>query len=204
MLELFQEYEFRTLIAELEQQDSSADDMAGEYRVVTDKKEFLDWVTQLQSAQLFAFDTETTSLDYMSAEIVGISFAIEPGKAAYVPVAHDYLGAPDQLERSFVLATLKPLLEDPARQKVGQNLKYDQSVLARYHINMQGIAFDTMLESYCLNSVATRHNMDDLAEHYLNHKPSSMKTLPAKVPNSSHLIRLNWSRLAPMQLRMPI
>ena len=180
LLALFQEYEFRTLIAELEQHDPVADDITGEYCVITDEKEFLDWVTQLQSAPLFAFDTETTSLDYMTAEIVGVSFAIEPGKAAYVPVAHDYLGVPEQLERSFVLATLKPLLEDPARQKVGQNLKYDQSVLARYHINMQGIAFDTMLESYCLNSVATRHNMDALAEHYLNHKTIKYEDIAGK------------------------
>ena len=180
LLALFQEYEFRTLIAELEQQDPVADDITGEYCVVTDEKEFLDWVTQLQSAPLFAFDTETTSLDYMNAEIVGVSFAIEPGKAAYVPVAHDYLGVPEQLKRDLVLATLKPLLEDPAKQKVGQNLKYDQSVLARYHINMKGIAFDTMLESYCLNSVATRHNMDALAEHYLNHKTIKYEDIAGK------------------------
>ena len=180
LLALFQEYEFRTLIAELEQHDPVADDITGDYCVITDEKEFLDWVTQLQSAPLFAFDTETTSLDYMNAEIVGVSFAIEPGKAAYVPVAHDYLGVPEQLKRDLVLATLKPLLEDPAKQKVGQNLKYDQSVLARYHINMKGIAFDTMLESYCLNSVATRHNMDALAEHYLNHKTIKYEDIAGK------------------------
>jgi len=183
LLALFQEYEFRTLIAELDQEGSGAvesPEVASDYCVVTDNTEFLDWVKQLQEAPLFAFDTETTSLDYMSAEIVGVSFAIEPGKAAYVPVAHDYLGAPEQLKRSFVLETLKPLLEDPTKQKVGQNLKYDQSVLARYHIHMQGIAFDTMLESYCLNSVATRHNMDALAEHYLGHQTIKYEDIAGK------------------------
>ena len=185
LLALFQEYEFRTLIAELEQADSdSATNEAagtdGEYHVVTDEAEFLDWIKRLQSAPLFAFDTETTSLDYMNAEIVGVSFAIELGKAAYVPVAHDYLGAPEQLERSFVLAALKPLLEDRAKQKIGQNLKYDQNVLARYDISMQGMAFDTMLEAYCLNSVATRHNMDALAEHYLGYQTIRYEDIAGK------------------------
>ena len=111
---------------------------------------------------------------------MGVSFAIEPGKVAYVPVAHDYLGAPAQLERNWVLEKLKPLLEDSAKQKVGQNFKYDQSVLARYDIQIKGAAFDTMLESYCLNSIATRHNMDALAEHYLNHKTIKYEDIAGK------------------------
>ncbi|MGO0309485.1 DNA polymerase I [Endozoicomonas acroporae] len=189
LLALFKEYEFRTLIAELEKEGSVSDGnesdeqtsgTTGEYSVVTEETEFLDWITQLESAELFAFDTETTSLDYMVAELVGVSFAIEPGKAAYVPVAHDYLGAPAQLERNWVLEKLKPLLEDPAKQKVGQNFKYDQSVLARYDIQIKGAAFDTMLESYCLNSIATRHNMDALAEHYLNHKTIKYEDIAGK------------------------
>ncbi|WBA81699.1 DNA polymerase I [Endozoicomonas sp. GU-1] len=189
LLALFKEYEFRTLIAELEKEGSVSDGKesdeqtsgaTGEYSVVTEETEFLDWIAQLESAELFAFDTETTSLDYMVAELVGVSFAIEPGKAAYVPVAHDYLGAPAQLERNWVLEKLKPLLEDPAKQKVGQNFKYDQSVLARYDIQIKGAAFDTMLESYCLNSIATRHNMDALAEHYLNHKTIKYEDIAGK------------------------
>ncbi|MBO9493655.1 DNA polymerase I [Thalassotalea sp. G20_0] len=189
LLALFKEYEFRTLIAELEKEgaftdsneaDEKASGATGEYSVVTEETEFLDWIAQLESAELFAFDTETTSLDYMVAELVGVSFAIEPGKAAYVPVAHDYLGAPAQLERNWVLEKLKPLLEDPAKQKVGQNFKYDQSVLARYDIQIMGAAFDTMLESYCLNSIATRHNMDALAEHYLNHKTIKYEDIAGK------------------------
>lgn len=189
LIALFKEYEFRTLIAELEKEgsvsngnesDEQASSATGEYSVVTEETEFLDWIAQLESAELFAFDTETTSLDYMVAELVGVSFAIEPGKAAYVPVAHDYLGAPAQLERNWVLEKLKPLLEDPAKQKVGQNFKYDQSVLARYDIQIKGAAFDTMLESYCLNSIATRHNMDALAEHYLNHKTIKYEDIAGK------------------------
>ncbi|MGI2026358.1 DNA polymerase I [Endozoicomonas acroporae] len=189
LLALFKEYEFRTLIAELEKEssvsngnesDEQTSGATGEYSVVTEETEFLDWIAQLESAELFAFDTETTSLDYMVAELVGVSFAIEPGKAAYVPVAHDYLGAPAQLERNWVLEKLKPLLEDPAKQKVGQNFKYDQSVLARYDIQIKGAAFDTMLESYCLNSIVTRHNMDALAEHYLNHKTIKYEDIAGK------------------------
>ncbi len=106
------------------------------------------WLDRLASAELFAFDTETTSLDYMQAELVGVSFSVAPGEAAYVPVGHDYPGAPDQLDRTRVLAGLRPLLEAPARPKLGQNLKYDMSVLARYGIELQGVAYDTMLESY--------------------------------------------------------
>ncbi|WP_257265720.1 DNA polymerase I [Endozoicomonas sp. ONNA2] len=189
LLALFKEYEFRTLIAELDkdgffsashESDGTASGATGEYSVVTDEKEFLDWMKQLEAAQLFAFDTETTSLDYMVADLVGVSFAIEPGKAVYVPVAHDYLGVPTQLKREWVLAKLKPLLEDPAKPKVGQNIKYDQSVLAQYDIQMQGVAFDTMLESYCLNSVATRHNMDALAKYYLGYKTIKYEDIAGK------------------------
>ncbi|WP_419534049.1 DNA polymerase I [Endozoicomonas sp.] len=191
LLALFKEYEFRTLIADLEKEgsgsalenngsDEKASGAIGEYLVVTEEAEFLDWIAQLESAELFAFDTETTSLDYMVAELVGVSFATEPGKAAYVPVAHDYLGAPAQLDRRWVLEKLKPLLEDPTKQKVGQNFKYDESVLARYDIQIKGIAFDTMLESYCLNSIATRHNMDALAEHYLGYKTIKYEEIAGK------------------------
>lgn len=137
------------------------------YETILRQAEFERWLEKLKAAELFAFDTETTSLDYMEAEIVGLSFAVNAGEAAYVPLAHDYLDAPNQLDRITVLNTLKPLLEDENRKKVGQNLKYDRSVLLHYGIDLKGIAFDTMLESYVLNSTATRHNMDALAESYL-------------------------------------
>ena len=138
-----------------------------EYETILTQEHFDQWLTQLNQAKLFAFDTETTSLNYMQAEIVGISFAIEEGKAAYVPLAHDYPDAPDQLDRDKVLNSLKPLLENPEKNKLGQNLKYDAHVLANYGIELKGIQHDTMLESYVFNSTATKHNMDDLAKKYL-------------------------------------
>ncbi len=141
----------------------------GDYQTILDRDSFEAWMVRLEQAELFAFDTETNSLDYMQAELVGLSFAIEPGEAAYVPVAHIYPGAPEQLGRDYVLQRLKPLLEDAARPKVGQNLKYDMSVLARYGIEMRGITFDTMLESYVLDSTASRHDMDSLSNKYLGH-----------------------------------
>jgi DNA polymerase-1 len=143
---------------------------ARRYETVLDAAQLSRWIARLGQAPLFAFDTETTSLDYMEAELVGVSFAIEPGEAAYVPVGHRYPGAPDQLDRDAVLAALRPLLEDPARPKVGQNLKYDMSVLARHGVALAGIAYDTMLESYVLDATATRHDMDSLAERYLGEK----------------------------------
>ncbi|TVO77021.1 DNA polymerase I [Sedimenticola selenatireducens] len=138
-----------------------------DYQVVFEQAAFSAWLERLACADLFSFDTETTSLDYMEAEIVGVSFSIVPGEAAYVPVAHCYPGVPEQLDRDWVLGQLRPILEDPDVIKVGQNLKYDMSVLARYGIIMRGIGFDTMLESYVLDSTATRHDMDSLAEKYL-------------------------------------
>jgi DNA polymerase-1 len=153
---------------------------SADYATILDEQEFQAWLKRLQQAELFAFDTETTSIDYMQAELVGLSFAVTPGQAAYVPVAHDYPGAPRQLEREWVLAQLKPLLEDPARLKVGQNLKYDMSVLARYAIELRGIAFDTMLESYVLDSTATRHDMDSLARKYLDYETIHFEDIAGK------------------------
>jgi DNA polymerase I len=125
------------------------------------------WLARLAGAALFAFDTETTGLDYMGARIVGVSFCVEPGEAAYVPLAHDYPGAPEQLPRAAVLERLRPLLEDPARAKLGHHAKFDAHILANHGIRLAGLQFDTMLESYVLNSVATRHDMDSVAERYL-------------------------------------
>jgi len=137
------------------------------YEIVYSQPAFEAWLERLKSADLFALDTETTSLDYMQATLVGLSFAVEPQRATYVPVAHAYPGAPEQLDRDWVLEHLKPLLEDPDRPKLGQNLKYDMNVLANHGIRLQGIAQDTILESYVLASTATRHDMDSLAKKYL-------------------------------------
>jgi DNA polymerase I len=169
LLEWFTALEFLSWMEELSGEESppAADVIPTSYEIVTEQSALDAWVVELQAAELFAFDTETTSLDYMEAQIVGLSFSIEPGRAAYVPLAHDYLGAPAQLDRTAVLDQLKPLLEDPAQKKVGQNLKYDASVLANHGVTLRGIAFDTMLESYVVNSTATRHDMDSLALKYL-------------------------------------
>jgi DNA polymerase-1 len=150
------------------------------WEVVTDMPALERWLAQLQAAELFAFDTETTSLNYMEAQVVGVSFAVEPGEAAYVPLAHDYLGAPAQLDRDEVLGMLQPLLEDPERAKVGQNLKYDASVLANHGINLRGIRHDTMLESYVLDSTATRHDMNSLALKYLGYKTIHFEDIAGK------------------------
>ncbi len=150
------------------------------YECLLSEKDLARWLKRLEHAPLFAFDTETTSLDYMQAELVGVSFAVQPGEAAYVPLGHDYPGAPEQLDRDEVLGRLRPLLEDPQRAKVGQNLKYDMSVLARCGIELRGIAFDTMLESYVVDSTATRHDMDSLAAKYLGHSTIKYEDVAGK------------------------
>ena len=157
--------------ARLHEAEHSMESKAGaepQYELILTEAALEDWLSRLRTAELFAFDTETTALDAMQAELVGVSFALEPGRAAYVPLAHVYPGAPEQLDRDRVLARLKPLLEDPERAKVGQNLKYDMSVLARYDIQLRGIAHDTLLESYVLDSTA-RHDLDSLAKRFLDH-----------------------------------
>ncbi|WP_429236929.1 DNA polymerase I [Aeromonas salmonicida] len=195
LLAVYREYELRNLIKELESGDEEGagqEEEAGDgavapaaaietdYRCILDEAEFDGWLEQLKVAPLFAFDTETTSLDYMEARIVGVSFAVEVGKAAYVPFGHDYLGAPVQLTEAVVLGKLKPLLEDPTRLKVGQNLKYDRNVLLNHDIDLQGIAYDTMLESYVLNSTASRHDMDSLAKRYLGVETTSFEDIAGK------------------------
>ncbi|WP_227726572.1 DNA polymerase I [Yersinia proxima] len=153
------------------------------YQTILDEKSLSDWIDRLKKAEVFAFDTETDGLDTLSSNLIGLSFAVAPGEAAYLPLAHDYLDAPAQLDRDWVLAQLKPLLEDDNALKVGQNLKFDQSMLARYGIDLRGIAFDTMLESYVLDSVAGRHDMDSLAERYLNHKTITFEEIAGKGKN---------------------
>jgi DNA polymerase-1 len=162
------------------EQQAVVDKTPVNYETVLSETALQGWIEKLRSHGLFAFDTETTSLDYMQAELVGLSFAVAPGEAAYVPVGHDYPGAPQQLSRELVLTNMRPLLEDPGLKKIGQNLKYDMSVLARYGIDMQGIAFDTMLESYVLDSTATRHDMDSLAKRYLQHETIHFEAIAGK------------------------
>ncbi len=151
-----------------------------QYETILDEETFNAWLEKLKAAEVFAFDTETDSLDYMVANLVGLSFATEEGVAAYVPVAHDYLDAPKQLDRDWVLAQLKPILEDDSQSKVGQNLKYDASVLARYDIELKGIKYDTMLASYVYNSVGGKHDMDSLALRFLQHSCISFEQIAGK------------------------
>jgi len=200
LLALFTTYEFKSWINELKAgAGNAASAKASTVNSLTDEEEALPsapeninyqviytqdvfnlWLEKLKSSELFAFDTETDRLDYMEAELIGLSFAVSPGEAAYVPVAHDYVGAPEQLDRAWVLAQLKPLLEDAALKKVGQHMKFDMNVLARYDIALQGVEFDTMLESYILNSTATRHDMDSLAKKYLGVQTTKFEELAGK------------------------
>lgn len=181
--EMFLEYEFKQWVDELgagEAVTSESEPVETNYELVLDQDRLNSWLEKLKSAELIAIDTETTSLDYMQAELVGVSCAVEAGEAAYIPCAHSYEGAPEQISRDELIEQLKPILEDPAVKKVGQNLKYDMSVLARYGINMVGVEFDTMLESYVLNSVASRHNMDDLAMKYLGQSTTHFEDIAGK------------------------
>ena len=171
---MFTELEFRPWVNEINSDDPaeviespSTPALATDYEIVFDEDRLDTWLEKLSNADAFAFDTETTSIDYMEANLVGVSFCCEAGKAAYVPIAHDYLGAPAQLSMELVLSKLRPLLENPEQTIIGQNLKYDISVMARHGVNIKAKIIDTMLESYVLNSVASRHNMDDLALNYL-------------------------------------
>ncbi|CAO1668028.1 DNA polymerase I [Halomonas sp. NYA30] len=208
LMTLYKEMEFRQWLGELlEGKDEGVDDVKGGEpapasadvaesdaegsgavakgaarldHVILEQAEFERWLERLHGAERFCFDLETTSLNYMDAEIVGIGVSLEAGEAAYIPVAHDYLDAPQQLDRKAVLAALKPLLEDPTKTKIGQNLKYDISVLANYEIAVVGPFADTMLASYVLNSTATRHDMDSLALKYLGEKTISFEDIAGK------------------------
>jgi len=182
LVEWYTRMEFRSWLDELlgEAELAPAVTLNTRHELITTQAELDRWMAQLEAADIFAFDTETTSLNYMEAQIVGVSFAVEAGVAAYVPLAHDYLGAPVQLDREEVLAALKPMLEDPDKQKLGQNLKYDANVLVNHGITMRGIAFDTMLESYVLESTGTRHDMDSLSLKYLGHKTIHFEDIAGK------------------------
>ena len=167
---LYERLELKQLLRQLGDEDEHTPPAPrqGEYETVLDRKSFDKWLQKIRTADVVAIDTETTSVNYMEAELVGISLAVTRGEAAYIPVAHDYPGAPEQLARDEVLESLREFLEDPEQKKVGHHLKYDAHIFARYGIELKGMAFDSMLESYVLNSTATRHDMDSTARFYLN------------------------------------
>lgn len=194
LIDQYRQLEFKTWLAPLLRNtpviDEASDPSAAttniqtqtvhDYQMITTVPEFEKWVSLLEKAELIAFDTETTSIDAQQAELVGLSFAIKPYQAIYIPVAHDYMGAPVQLDRDFVLTALKPLLQDVNKAKVGQHAKYDMNVLKHYGIEVQGVKFDTMLESYVLDSTATRHDMDSLANKYLGETTISFTDIAGK------------------------
>ncbi|MBI5450213.1 MAG: DNA polymerase I [Gammaproteobacteria bacterium] len=176
LVSLLSQFDFKRWLNEINieltprQNHSAPNQLAAEYDTILEWSSLEGWLDRLRTAGIFSFDTETTGLDYMEAELVGLSVAVEPGVAAYIPLLHDYVGAPQQLPRDQVLARLKPLLEDPSCVKIGQNIKFDLSIMARYDIYLAGIDYDTMLESYVIDSNATRHDLDSLAEKYLGYR----------------------------------
>lgn len=188
--ELYSHFELRKMLSQLDdadhQSEASIEDSdseepnEGDYETVLTWEAFGRWLEKISNADLTAFDTETTSINYMQAEIVGLSLSVQAGEAAYVPLAHDYMGAPDQLPREEVLEKMRAWLEDDNQKKVGHHLKYDAHILARYNIALHGMQFDSMLESYVLNSVATRHDMDSVARHYLGRKTISYSDVAGK------------------------
>ncbi len=196
--DLFARLEFRTWLSELGGASANKiSEASSRYSAVLTEKDLDTWIERLKKVELFAFDTETTSLSAIDAEIVGVSFTDKTGEGAYVPVAHDYPGAPDQLSRDAVLKKLKPLLEDPKQFKVGQNLKYDAEVLANYGIDLKGIQYDTMLESYVLDSTASRHDMDSLALKYLGHKNIKFEDVAGKGKNQITFNEVPMQQAAP-------
>ncbi|MCV4273547.1 DNA polymerase I [Pseudomonas capsici] len=198
LTELYTQLEFKSWLEDLQRQAKRAgveivkEEVVSEvelnYETILDQTRFDVWLEKLRTASLIAFDTEATGLDAQQAQLVGLSFAVKAGEAAYIPLTHSYMGVPEQLDRDTVLLALKPLLEDPAILKVGQNAKFDMNILANCAIGgdqengitVRGVAFDTMLESYVLNSVATAHNMDSLAMKYLGHQTTSFEDIAGK------------------------
>ena len=180
LLEALRRYEFNSWLQAIAEDEKPDDAAPARYETVATAAALDALVARLEKAKLFAFDTETTSLDAMQAELVGLSFCAEAGRAWYVPVGHDYPGAGPQLDRDEVLARLEPLLEDPARPKIGQHAKYDMNVLSLYGVAVQGVAFDTMLESYVFNSTGSRHDMDSLALKYLGRQTTKFEDVAGK------------------------
>ena len=182
LIELYQHLEFKNWLTELGadvENSPAAAAISTNYETVLDENRFNEWLQKLRTADVFAFDTETTRLNYMQARVVGVSFAVEPGEAAYVPFGHDYPDAPAQLSEETVLGGLKDLLEDDQKGKLGQNLKYDIHVLQNHGIHLQGVADDTLLQSYVLDSTK-RHDMDNLASRFLNHNTIHFEDIAGK------------------------
>ncbi|KZZ63762.1 DNA polymerase I [Oleiphilus sp. HI0130] len=173
------------------------DTVPANYETVLDKTVFESWLEKLKAAPYFAFDTETTSLDYMTARVVGVSVCCVAGEAAYIPFGHDYLGAPEQLDQDYVLAELKPILEDGSIKKLGQNLKYDRNVLINHGITLEGIEHDTMIESYVLNSTGSRHDMDTLAEKYLGRTTIHFQDIAGKGAKQLTFNQIDLEKAAP-------
>jgi DNA polymerase-1 len=173
------------------------DTVPANYETVLDKTVFESWLEKLKAAPYFAFDTETTSLDYMAARVVGVSVCCVAGEAAYIPFGHDYLGAPEQLDQDYVLAELKPILEDASIKKLGQNLKYDRNVLINHGITLEGIEHDTMIESYVLNSTGSRHDMDTLAEKYLGRTTIHFQDIAGKGAKQLTFNQIDLEKAAP-------
>ena len=187
LMDLYKKLEFKGWIKELEKKMDPAHQATHQaptqqtaYSLILDQKTFEHYLQQLAAAKIWAFDTETNSLDVMQAELVGLSFAINGRQAVYIPLAHDYAGAPQQLDRTWVLQQLKPLFEDLKQLKIGHNLKYDMGVLANYGIQLQGLGFDTMLESYLLDSASNQHSLDSAAIKHLDHKTIRFEEIAGK------------------------
>ena len=179
LIELYEELEFKSWLSELLADSTNEKKQGKNYETILNNNHFEKWLKKLKQAKIIAIDTETTSLNYMEADLVGISFALEANSAAYIPLAHDYPEAPKQLDRNKTLMALKPLLEDPTLKKVGHNVKYDKNVLANHGINLCGVAYDTMLESYVLSS-SNRHNLDNLSLKYLGHDTIKFEDVAGK------------------------
>jgi DNA polymerase-1 len=180
LLERLKHYEFSSWLQEMDADQEPEEVAAAEYQTISQVEQLGVLIKELESSRLFAIDTETTGLDSMQAELVGLSFSTEAGQAAYIPVGHDYAGAPEQLDRTEVLASLKPILEDSQQEKVGQHIKYDMNILSQYGIQLTGVAYDTMLESYVFNSTGSRHNMDALALKYLGRQTTHFEDIAGK------------------------
>ncbi len=178
--QVLRRYEFNSWLKELDGDSDQKETVDADYRIILDRDSLTSLISELEASDLFAFDTETTSLDSMQAELVGLSFSTRAGHAAYIPVGHLYPGVPEQLDRTEVLDLLRPLLQDPERAKVGHHIKYDMNVLSLYGVRIAGVAFDSMLESYVLNSTASRHNMDALALKYLGRKTTHYEEIAGK------------------------
>jgi len=201
LADYYQRFDFLRWLDELDSEGLIAEPRAArqptDYQTVLKAGDLQTWIDRIRSHKMLAIDTETTSINYMDAELVGISMSLQPDEACYIPVAHTYSGAPAQLERAQVLRMLEPILLDPNITKVGQNIKYDLHIFHKYGIDLQGVGHDTMLQSYVLNSTATRHNMDDLARYYLDHQTIHYEDVAGKGAKQLTFDQIDLEQAAP-------